>query len=253
MKTLKKIVCVCMAFAIVFALFPVAPAKAGEGDMTPVYRTEGRLAPDMPEWIFEIYEVSGSEYTSMALIIEDKDGNNVYVGPLKEIYGDMGDAHVILVDANFDGHKDVLYTEGPTGTREYYWYHLLLWNGKTKTLVPSESFNEICNPVVDARDKVIRSCSGSADEFEYSIYRHRGGEFYHDMKIIQTTEEINGKEANTYQIYNYKNGVAERGSTFETIEPLDPNHPDEKEICGPDSIWKLDDPIWYEGRFFTGP
>ena len=145
---------------------------------------------------------------------------------------------------------DVMYTEGPTGLREYYWYHLLLWDDKTKTLVPSESFYRICNPVADARDKVIRSCAGTADEFEYSIYRHRDGEFYLDMKIIQITEEINGKEANTYQVYNYKDGTATPGTMIATMEGLHPGNPDDQEFVGPDSIWKLDDGIWYEGRFY---
>jgi len=49
-KTLKKIVFFCLAFAVMFAILP---AKAAVADMTPVYRVEGRLTPNMPEWVFE--------------------------------------------------------------------------------------------------------------------------------------------------------------------------------------------------------
>ena len=35
-----------------------------------------------------------------------------------------------------------------------------------------------------------------------------------------------------------------------TMEGLHPGNPDDQEFVGPDSIWKLDDGIWYEGRFY---
>jgi len=39
---------------------------------------------------------------------------------------------------------------------------------------------------------------------------------------------------------------------FSSIEPPDPNHPDEADYWGPDSVWKLDDPIWFQSRHFEG-
>jgi hypothetical protein len=224
-----------------------APQTTGVEELVLVHSSGGQISLDMPEWYYEIYGKSGADnyFEEMKLVIEDKNGTIVYDGPLLETNGDLYRARAVLADVNFDGYNDVLYTEGPIGTREYYWYHLLLWDNKAKTFVPSKSFIDICNPIIDVKEKVIRSRgSNSAFEIEYNIYRYQNGEFHKDKKLLHISDEVNGKKSRTYKHYTYEDGVEKPGTVFESLMPPDPNHPDEEEYWGPDSTWKLDDPIW---------
>ena len=242
------------------------PSPAGnEGEYTPeqvttdgsilMFATEGNLAADMPKWVFCLYGKKNADefYEEMFLRVYDARNGELLYSASYEADGNIFDPHILLRDANFDGINDLIFSEGPLGAHAHLWYHLLLWIPAENGFSPVESFYNIANPVVDAQHKVIRSFgSNSAYEDSYTIYRYEatGGSFayYPDLQL----ELLYGEDSETltYTEYRYENGVRIQESVVEIVLPADPNHPDQKRFYGPDSVWKLDDPIWYQSGYY---
>lgn len=229
---------------------------ANEKDLVPLDNMKGRLAPGMPEWAFGLsgrLEDGQSWFESVVLTTRDESGRIVDSSEAMSTNGSVNDPHILLVDANFDGYLDVLYTEGGVGAHENYWYILRLWGAQSNTFRPGEGFEEICNPVIDEKDKLIRSCgAGSAFEDIYSIYEYEGDVYRLVMELVLTYDEINGVEHRAYEVYSYSTGEAKLLKKSKGSGMPDPNKPGEADFWGPNSIWKLDDPIWYKSRHFQG-
>jgi hypothetical protein len=223
-----------------------------------LHAVEGRIAPDMPAWSYELYGTEPDGYGGferMWLII--RDGSGQIVDGIESITegGARDDPNIVLVDADFDGYMDVMYSEGALGAHGHYWYHLLNWRPGQNQYMQTEGFDQICNPVVDGQDRVVRSLgANSAFEDMYSIYRHENGAYLPEWELYLLREEENGREIYTFSLFYYENNVRMTGSVYSTTEyPQGPGYsPDEEEFFGPGSLWKLDDPIWFQSRHFQG-
>lgn len=226
------------------------------GDMDLLYGTAAKFTQDMKDCEFRLYGRKSSEgfYEEMLLWIGEAAGGQHLFSASFPAEGSLDGAHILLEDANFDGYMDVLITEGPRGAHGNLSYRLLLWSGAENALqAPEESFSEILNPVIDGKDQVIRSlAANSAFEDCYQIYRYQDGEYRLDLELIVTRGEVNGKETLTFTPYQYAGGVPQPLSVLETFGPPDPSHPDMQAYYGEDSLWKLDDPIWFNSAHFKG-
>lgn len=231
-------------------------AAISEEGLILLHSAKGKLAPDMPEWSFVLYGKKSEDqsyFESIVLMIRDKNGQEVDSDVVLTTNGTVNDPHILLQDVNFDGYLDVLYTEGGVGAHENYWYNLRLWDADNESFHYTESFNEICNPAVDAKDKVIRSCgAGSAFEDIYSVYVYKNGVYYLDSELVLTYDEVNGEEHRTYEVYSFDTGKAKLVKKSKGSGQPNPNNPGEADFWGPKSTWKLDDPIWYQSRHFQG-
>ena len=236
------------------------PLPPGMEEAELLYATEGRIAADMAVWSYELYGTDPDGYGGyerMWLIIRDESGHIVdSIESLTE-GGARVDPNIVLADANFDGYMDVMYSEGAIGAHGNYWYHLLNWYPGQNQYMQTEGFDQICNPVIDGEDRLVRSLGAvSESEYLFAIFRHENGAYLPDMELFVLYEEEggeNGSDIYTFSLFYYENNVRMPGSVYSTTEPPDgPGYtPDEEELFGPDSLWKLNDPIWSESRHFT--
>jgi len=214
----------------------------GEGNMRFLYPISGQISLDMPEWMFDLYGIIADEYgfESLVLIVRDEKGYVLDFFRTETETGAVEDPHVLLADVNFDGYQDVLFSEGAMGAHGNYWYNAYIWSPEDGAFWYAEDFYEIVNPMPDARDEVIRSRgANSAFEDIYSYYRFQSDLFLLDEELwIISDDEL------TYDLYQYDYDLQDR--VLMSAGPFDVN--DAK--WGPDTIWKLVDPIWNTGRHY---
>jgi len=66
-------------------------------------------------------------------------------------------------------------------------------------------------------------------------------------------EEVDDKDYRTFEIYHYPNGAETLVKEGAFYYPPDKDDTDTAELYGPDSLWKLDDPIWTASRYYEEP
>jgi len=218
-----------------------------------LYTCSAQLSHTMPIWTFDLYggEVTDGGFDSILLVVRDEMDKVVDFTVSATEAGARDDPNIVLADVNFDGYLDILYSEGAIGAHGNYWYNLRIWSTEDRSFWYAEDFYEICNPVVDARDRIIRSfASNSAFEDEYSIYEFLNGMFFLRMELLMTYGDADGRDHRMFEIYHYYNGIRTLTKKGDFFFPPDGNDTGVADLYGSDSIWKLDDPIWLNSRHY---
>jgi hypothetical protein len=217
------------------------------------YKVYARLREDMPEYSFVAtgitredsewatgYVMGLDAFNENGLSILSADFTNVFYDEVTGnfIYSQMTDTMGLhVVDVNFDGYKDVIILNCFGGAHSNSWYNCWLWDAKTSSFVPSESFAEICNPALDPVKKCIYSTGGSgAAYWGGSIYKFIDGEF-----IVTNDLDTDWNGLVETKLVNGKMEIVRRVQYGEDEQIMK----NEQEYYKNSELWKLDHPHWY--------
>lgn len=155
-----------------------------------------------------------------------------------------------LVDANFDGEKDILVQNGHYGNQGAQCYSCyLLEDGK---YVQCNGFEEIPNASVDEENKVILgSWRSSASSHGWGVYAYENGE-YHLQRCLTEEYRVNENNSDEYVIYWTEEEFDEnelalpdsegKGKVTWQMNDLDCDEEMiQGKLYGESSFWKLDD------------
>lgn len=149
-----------------------------------------------------------------------------------------------LIDVNFDGEDDIVVQNGRYGAQGAAGYSCYL--GSNKTYERCESFEEIPNASVDAKNKMILGTNrNSAVSHSYLVYQFKSGSFQLGRHLT-IDAELKGEEQQAEDSKGNKNYIRRytiqdgSGNVLEafTSEEKDEAYIESK-IYGLDSYWQL--------------
>lgn len=229
------------------------------------YEITARLHEDMPTYRFVatgIVKGTDDWDTGFILGLDVYDENGMYI--LSEDFSYMDDGKIYgnyalynmmdtmgmhVVDANFDGYRDVIIIKDFGGAHSNSWYDCWLWDVETASFAHSESFAAICNPAFDAELECIYSWGGSGVEYwGGSIYKYSNGEFiltnHLDGNWTQVVEWalVNGEMVIVREVY------LGTGNSDEEVEQKWRITRQEQEYYANNELWQWDMNVnsrWY--------
>ena len=146
-----------------------------------------------------------------------------------------------FADINFDGYKDVIILNDFSGAHGNTWYDCWLWNPETSLFIESQSFTDICNPVLDPENKYIYSTGGSgAGNQTWDIYQYIGDEFAvtNSLSYEVTNEGYHFTEQKLVngEMEIVRDDILQTDSFDDALSAAGYIH---------DDFWQLDHPHWY--------
>lgn len=153
-----------------------------------------------------------------------------------------------LVDANFDGEKDILVQNGHYGNQGAQAYSCYLF--EDGQYVQYKGFEEIPNVSVDEENKVILSSwRNSAASYGWGVYVYENGQYY--LAKILTEEYKTGEEEESqcyWTVEEYHDAVLSlkdsegKGTVTEQFNTVECDEETIKEkLYGKESFWRLGD------------
>lgn len=151
-------------------------------------------------------EIWDSWYEAKILISEKRNGEYYFLNSL-DVPGRIGNVSggLILADANFDGLKDILISQGHFGAQGLVTYACFLNYDGTYKLC--ESFSEIPNPALDEQNKkVLSTWRNWAASHSWAMYSYIDGEFIETDRLTQEPEETgeHSEENNGAEIWKHE-------------------------------------------------
>jgi hypothetical protein len=166
------------------------------GGMTCTFRINSKLPPFVfhfeghPDNSLGNVEIrEGSEIVQT--IDNSTDSGAIYPAPAKRV--------LIVVDANFDGYKDLqlLSNCGATGNCSYDFY---LYDPKAQQFVHNEFLSSLTTPAFDWQNKQVTSTSNSsAHDWENETYEYKDG----DYTLIHREESTWDREKDVVTVNTY--------------------------------------------------
>ena len=169
-----------------------------------------RIGPDLP--LFTFHFLGKPDNTMGQLEVAEEPSTTIIqkidqftdwgmVSSIPELEGNL----LTLVDANFDGYKDlqILSNCGATGNCSYDFF---LYDPVSNQFVHNEFLSNLCSPEFDAKKKQITTHSnGSAADWENDTYQYEEGRYTMIHQEISSWDRQADKvTVNTYELRNGK-------------------------------------------------
>ena len=155
-----------------------------------------------------------------------------------------------LADVNFDGMEDILIEHQYSAYKGARRYSCFLFNGDTYDFC--ESFTDIYNACIDPERERLLSTDDASQISLYQIFKFENGIFdcKYSLLVGHTPGEIRYYTEQAFA----RNTDPDSSSKHETLSFEEYSDEDgEKFINGKlyaeDSLWRMDDPVWYQGIF----
>lgn len=121
-------------------------------------------------------------------------------------YDDAISNILLLKDVNYDGKEDILIDNGIAGSEVTFTCYLSSEDGYKK----SESFSQIRNPSVDAKEKkILSNWRNSSNSHGYAMYSIENGEYVETERLTIASMEMGENYNYSYQIKQRKDGKME--------------------------------------------
>jgi hypothetical protein len=191
----------------------------GEEDLRTGMTCQFRIHPDLPVFTFQFPGKPDNTFGDIEI-------SNATTGEEIETVESSTDPGLIapvaakdlltVVDANFDGYKDlqILNQCGGTGNCSYDFY---LYDPKVGQFVQNRFLSDLATPSFDAAKKqVTTSSNSSASDWENETYQYKDGQYTLIHRVV--SEWDRAKKSVTVSTYEFRNGTMQLVSSESTPE-----------------------------------